>query len=92
MQRWKELRSSVVATAQTGVETEALVAVTAATFTVYEMCKVLDKAFEIAAMALVSKTGGARGDNHRDDSVSWTHLQVSKSCSNSKSRSKRGAQ
>src|SRR5579871_2072220 len=61
-----ELRSSVVATAQTGVEMEALVAVTAAALTVYDMCKALDKAIEIAGIALVSKTGGARGDYRHD--------------------------
>ena len=38
-----ELRSRVIATAQTGVEMEALVAVTAAALTVYDMCKALDK-------------------------------------------------
>ncbi len=61
-----ELRSSVVATAQTGVEMEALVAVTAAALTVYDMCKALDKAIEIAGIALVSKTGGKSGDFRRE--------------------------
>jgi cyclic pyranopterin phosphate synthase len=85
-----ELRSSVVATAQTGVEMEALVAVTAAALTVYDMCKALDKAIEIAGIALVSKTGGARGDYHRVRSTSHGRSGVSKSRGKSKSRTKRG--
>jgi cyclic pyranopterin phosphate synthase len=62
-----ELRSSVIATAQTGVEMEALVAVTAAALTVYDMCKALDKSIEITGIALVSKTGGKSGDYRRDE-------------------------
>jgi cyclic pyranopterin phosphate synthase len=61
-----ELRSTVVATAQTGVEMEALVAVSAAALTVYDMCKALDKGMEITDICLVTKTGGKSGDFHRD--------------------------
>src|SRR6201992_3247237 len=86
-----ELRSSVVATAQTGVEMGALVAVPAAALTVYDMCKALDKAIEIAGIALVGKTGGARGDYHRDRSGSTGRSAGSKSRGKSKPRSKRGA-
>jgi len=57
-----ELRSNVAAAAQTGVEMEALVAVTAAALTVYDMCKALDKGIEIAGIFLVEKTGGKSGD------------------------------
>ena len=60
-----ELRSTVVATAQTGVEMEALVAVTAAALTVYDMCKALDKGMEITDICLLTKTGGKSGDFHR---------------------------
>jgi cyclic pyranopterin monophosphate synthase len=60
-----ELRSSVTATAQTGVEMEALVAVTAAALTVYDMCKALDKGLEITDIRLLEKTGGKSGDYHR---------------------------
>ncbi|HUL15721.1 MAG TPA: cyclic pyranopterin monophosphate synthase MoaC [Terriglobales bacterium] len=60
-----EIRSQVAATAQTGVEMEALVAVTAAALTVYDMCKALDKGIEIAAIFLVEKTGGKSGDYRR---------------------------
>ena len=61
-----ELRSTVVATAQTGVEMEALVAVTAAALTVYDMCKALDKGMEITDIYLVEKTGGKSGDFRRE--------------------------
>ena len=61
-----ELRSTVVATAQTGVEMEALVAVSAAALTVYDMCKALDKGMEITDICLVTKTGGKSGDFHRN--------------------------
>ena len=60
-----ELRSSVTASAQTGVEMEALVAVTAAALTVYDMCKALDKGLEITDIRLLEKTGGNSGDYHR---------------------------
>src|SRR5271170_7207015 len=61
-----ELRSTVMATAQTGVEMEALVAVTAAALTVYDMCKALDKGIEITDVCLVEKTGGKSGNFYRD--------------------------
>jgi cyclic pyranopterin monophosphate synthase len=63
-----ELHSSVTATAQTGVEMEALVAVTAAALTVYDMCKALDKSMEITSIQLVKKTGGKSGDFIRTES------------------------
>jgi cyclic pyranopterin phosphate synthase len=60
-----EVRSTVTTTAQTGVEMEALVAVTAAALTVYDMCKALDKGMEITDIVLVEKTGGKSGDFRR---------------------------
>ena len=61
-----EVRSEVTASAQTGVEMEALVAVSAAALTVYDMCKVLDKGMEITDIVLIKKTGGKSGDFHRN--------------------------
>ena len=84
-----ELRSTVVATAQTGVEMEALVAVTAAALTVYDMCKALDKSIEIAGIALVSKTGGKCGDYRRDRASA--RRRATKSDHKRKSGSRRGA-
>src|SRR5438309_4123783 len=60
-----ELRSTVTTAAHTGVEMEALVAVTAAALTVYDMCKALDKGMEITNIVLTEKTGGKSGDFHR---------------------------
>lgn len=59
-----ELLSRVTAAAQTGVEMEALVAVTCAALTVYDMCKALDKSMEITRVQLLEKTGGKSGDYH----------------------------
>jgi cyclic pyranopterin phosphate synthase len=60
-----EIHSRVTATAQTGVEMEALVAATCAALTVYDMCKALDKGIEIADVHLLEKTGGKSGDYRR---------------------------
>ncbi len=56
-----EITSRVAATAQTGVEMEALVAVSAAALTIYDMCKALDKRMEITGIYLVEKLGGKSG-------------------------------
>ena len=60
-----EVQSTVTTAAQTGVEMEALVAVTAAALTVYDMCKALDKGMEITDIVLIAKTGGKSGDFYR---------------------------
>ena len=69
-----ELRSdgvSIVATARTegktGVEMEALTAVSVAALTVYDMCKAIDKAIVIREIRLESKTGGRSGDYKREE-------------------------
>ncbi len=60
-------RSAVVVTAtcriaaQTGVEMEALTAVSVAALTVYDMCKAADKGMQIANIRLLRKTGGKSG-------------------------------
>ena len=56
------LRSEVATNAQTGVEMEALTAVSVAALTVYDMCKALDKAMTITDVQLELKTGGKSGD------------------------------
>jgi len=60
-----EITSRVTATARTGVEMEALVAVGAAALTVYDMLKALDKGMTISDIQLVEKRGGAGGDYMR---------------------------
>jgi cyclic pyranopterin monophosphate synthase len=52
-------------TGRTGVEMEALTAVSVACLTVYDMVKAVDRAMEIEGIHLVSKTGGTRGDYER---------------------------
>ena len=47
---------------QTGVEMEALTAVTAACLTLYDMLKAMDKAMVIGSVELIEKTGGKSGD------------------------------
>jgi cyclic pyranopterin phosphate synthase len=58
----------VKTTGPTGVEMEALTAVSVACLTVYDMLKAADKAMTIEAVRLVEKTGGASGDFKRDAS------------------------
>ena len=61
------IRAEAATTAQTGVEMEALTAVSVAALTVYDMVKGVERGVEIASIHLVSKTGGKSGDWHRDD-------------------------
>ena len=53
-----EIRTQVTASAQTGVEMEALVAASAAALTIYDMCKALDKGIEIRELYLLEKKNG----------------------------------
>jgi len=50
------------ATARTGVEMEALVAVTAAGLVVYDMCKAIDRGMTLEAVRLIRKIGGKSGE------------------------------
>ena len=52
---------------QTGVEMEALTAVSTALLTIYDMAKAIDKAMVIHDIRLLTKTGGKSGDWHRGD-------------------------
>ncbi|HUS09752.1 MAG TPA: cyclic pyranopterin monophosphate synthase MoaC [Pyrinomonadaceae bacterium] len=61
------LESSVATNAQTGVEMEALTAVSVAALTVYDMCKGLDKGITISDVRLERKTGGKSGDYSRNE-------------------------
>src|SRR5881398_1732720 len=51
-----EVKCTARTIAQTGVEMEALVGVTAALLTIYDMCKAVDKDMEISAVRLIEKT------------------------------------
>ena len=59
------LTAEVSTTAQTGVEMEALTAVSVAALTIYDMCKALDKSIVITDVVLERKTGGKSGDYQR---------------------------
>lgn len=61
------IRATVRLTGKTGVEMEALTAVSIACLTIYDMAKAVDKAMEINDIRLVAKTGGKSGDWHRPD-------------------------
>lgn len=56
------IRATTRAEAATGVEMEALAAVTMAALTVYDMCKAVDPAASIHGVRVVSKQGGKGGD------------------------------
>ena len=60
-----EITAAVRCTGQTGVEMEALTAVSVAALTVYDMCKAVQKDMEITDIRLLSKSGGKSGDFHR---------------------------
>lgn len=53
-------------TGRTGVEMEALTAVSVACLTLYDMCKAVDKDMRIEAVQLEQKSGGQRGDYQRN--------------------------
>lgn len=60
-----DITASARTVAQTGVEMEALTAVTVAALTIYDMTKALSKAIEIREIHLVEKTGGKSGPYRR---------------------------
>lgn len=55
------IQAECVVTGQTGVEMEALTAVSIAALTVYDMCKAMDKAMTIEQVRLLRKEGGKSG-------------------------------
>ena len=59
------ITSKVATTAETGVEMEALVAVSVSALTVYDMCKAADKSIEIREIVLERKSGGKSGEYRR---------------------------
>lgn len=70
------IRSKVKTMGKTGVEMEALTAVAAASLTIYDMCKAVDRGMAIESIYLLEKTGGKsgyflrplkKGDNYTDE-------------------------
>jgi cyclic pyranopterin phosphate synthase len=68
-----EAANEIIATAEartsgkTGVEMEALTAVSVALLTIYDMAKAVDRAMEIGGVRLIEKTGGTRGNYRAGD-------------------------
>ena len=62
-----EIQATVRCDGRTGVEMEALTAVTTAALTVYDMCKAVQKDMVITDIRLLEKTGGVHGDYHRKE-------------------------
>jgi len=60
------IHAEAATTAPTGVEMEALTAVSVAALTLYDMVKGVEKGVEIRSIHLVSKSGGKSGDWHRE--------------------------
>lgn len=60
-----EIKSYAKTNSSTGIEMEALTAVSVSSLTVYDMCKALDKSIVIKKIKLLSKTGGKSGDYSR---------------------------
>lgn len=58
---------------QTGVEMEALTAVSVAALTIYDMAKALDRTMRIGDIRLLEKRGGTRGDYHAEDRTEETN-------------------
>ena len=62
-----EIQATVSCDGRTGVEMEALTAVSTAALTVYDMCKAVQKDMVITDIRLLKKTGGVHGDFERKE-------------------------
>jgi len=60
------IEATVAITGKTGVEMEALTAVSVAALTIYDMCKAVDKTMVIDDIRLLKKSGGKSGEFSRD--------------------------
>jgi len=61
------LEATAKTTSRTGVEMEALTAVSVAALTLYDMCKAVDRGMRIESIRLVQKSGGRSGDINIED-------------------------
>ena len=62
-----DLTATVKTTGKTGVEMEALTAVTIAALTIYDMAKAVDREMRISDIRLLEKRGGVRGDYRAEE-------------------------
>ncbi|MCS6896697.1 MAG: cyclic pyranopterin monophosphate synthase MoaC [Nitrospira sp.] len=63
------ITATVKTTGQTGVEMEAMTAVTVAALTIYDMCKAIDRGMMVTEVCLLSKSGGKSGTYMRPTGV-----------------------
>ena len=61
------LEAEARVTARTGIEMEAMTAVSVAALTIYDMCKAVDREMTLEDICLVRKTGGRSGDWERSE-------------------------
>lgn len=66
-----EIEARVHNTGRTGVEMEALTAVSVTALTIYDMCKAVDREMVIGSVRLVTKAGGKRGTFEREGETAW---------------------
>lgn len=66
------IEADVRAVGRTGVEMEALTAVSVALLTVYDMVKAADRGMELGGVRLLAKSGGTRGDWQRNETTDRT--------------------
>ena len=66
-----EILAEVSCTGPTGVEMEALTAVSASALTVYDMCKALQRDMRIEHIRLLAKSGGRSGDFRAEEGYEW---------------------
>src|SRR5262245_58356568 len=62
-----EIKAKASTNAQTGVEMEALTAVSVAALTIYDMCKAIDRNLKITGIQLTYKSGGRSGEWRREE-------------------------
>ena len=82
-----EIKDAVTCTGDTGVEMEALTAVSVAALTIYDMCKAVQKDMRIENIRLLSKSGGKSGDYQIKECACWLTWYRARSASGRGSRS-----
>lgn len=65
------LVSTLRCTHKTGIEMEALTAVSVAALTIYDMCKAIDRGMQIDEIFLLHKDGGKSGEYNREPNDIW---------------------
>jgi cyclic pyranopterin phosphate synthase len=69
-----EIVATVSITGRTGVEMEALTAVSTAALTIYDMCKAVDKTMVISNIRLLRKSGGKSGEFVRESAACYSKI------------------